>query len=81
MFTDKKSDLIEASEANRNLLQYDDKCDKYDYMAAVACGAIGGVMDIFLVGMPGEGILGKWTDQQVDKAVMAFAKNEMESKR
>ena len=74
MFTDKKSDLIEASEANRNLLQYDDKCDKYDYMAAVACGAIGGVMDIFLVGMPGEGILGKWTDQQVDKAVMAFAK-------
>ena len=25
MFTDKKSDLIEASEANRNLLQYDDK--------------------------------------------------------
>ena len=41
MFTDKKSDLIEASEANRNLLQYDDKCDKYDYMAAVACGAIG----------------------------------------
>lgn len=48
--------------------------DKYDYMAAVACGAIGGVMDIFLVGMPGEGILGKWTDQQVDKAVMAFAK-------
>ena len=64
MFTDKKSDLIEASEANRNLLQYDDKCDKYDYMAAVAYGAIGGVMDIFLVGMPGEGILGKWTDQQ-----------------
>lgn len=74
MLNDEKSNLIDASEANRNLLQYDDKCDKYDYMAAVACGAIGGVMDIFLVGMPGEGILGKWTDQQVDKTVMAFAK-------
>lgn len=74
MVTDKKGDLVEASEDNRNLLRYNDKCDKYDYMASVACGAIGGIIDIFLVGMPGEGVLGKWTDQQVDKAVMAFAK-------
>ena len=68
MTDDKKGSLIKASEANRNLLQYDDKCDKYDYIAAVACGAIGGIIDIFGVGMPKEGILGKWTDQQVDKA-------------
>lgn len=74
MTDDKKGSLIKASEANRNLLQYDDKCDKYDYIAAVACGAIGGIIDIFGVGMPKEGILGKWTDQQVDKAVITFAK-------
>lgn len=74
MLNDEKSNLIEASEANRNLLRYDDKCDKYDYIAAVACGAMGGIIDIFGVGMPDEKILGKWTDQQVDKAVMIFAK-------
>ena len=36
MVTDKKGDLVEASEDNRNLLRYNDKCDKYDYMASVA---------------------------------------------
>ena len=80
MTDDKKGSLIKASEANRNLLQYDDKCDKYDYIAAVACGAIGGIIDIFGVGMPKEGILGKWTDQQVDKAVITFAKKIPSSK-
>lgn len=80
MTDDKKGSLIKASEANRNLLQYDDKCDKYDYIAAVACGAIGGIIDIFWVGMPKEGILGKWTDQQVDKAVITFAKKIPSSK-
>lgn len=75
MITDEeKKILVEASENNRNLLQYDDKCDKYDYIAAVACGAMGGIVDIFFVDMPGEGSLGKWTDQQVDKAVMIFAR-------
>ena len=80
MTDDKKGSLIKASEANRNLLQYDDKCDKYDYIAAVACGAIGGIIDIFGVGMPKEGILGKWTDQQVDKVVITFAKKIPSSK-
>lgn len=62
------------TEENRRLLLHEDKCDKYDYLAAVACGAIGGIIDIFLVGAPGDSVLGKWTDTQVDKAVMSFAK-------
>ncbi|MDO5361024.1 MAG: hypothetical protein Q4F03_00055 [Eubacteriales bacterium] len=66
--------LIESNEANRMLLQKEDKCDKYDYITAVVCGTIGGMIDIFLVGAPGESILGNWTDQQVDKTVMAFAR-------
>lgn len=75
MITDEeKKILVEASESNRNLLQYDDKCDKYDYIAAVACGAMGGIVDIFLVDMPGHGTLGKWTDQQIDNTVMVFAR-------
>lgn len=68
------SPLIKVSEDNRKLLKSKDKCDKYDYLAAVACGAIGGLIDIFLVGAPKSSTLGNWTDKQVDNAVMGFAK-------
>lgn len=66
--------LIVNSDENRALLQSGDKCDKYDYLIAVACGAIGGMVDIFLVGAPGDSVLGKWTDEQIDNAVKGFAK-------
>lgn len=62
----------------RDALRYG-KCDKYDYLAAVCCGAVAGLVDIFLVGSPidwtaGKGsVLGSWTDKQVDEAVMRFA--------
>ncbi len=52
---------------------YHDKCDKYDYLIAVGCGAIAGIVDIFLVGSPADSKLQEWTDAQVDKTVMAFA--------
>ena len=66
--------LTENSAENRRLMLSKNKCDKYDYLAAVACGAVGGLIDIFLVGAPGESVLGKWTDVQVDNAVKGFAK-------
>lgn len=66
--------IIEVSEDNRKLLESKDQCDQYDYLAAVACGAVGGLIDIFLVGAPKSSILGNWTDKQVDNAVMGFAK-------
>ena len=71
-----KTELIylKADVEHQNLLLKQDKCDKYDYLAAVACGAIGGMVDIFFVGMPGESRLGDWTDQQVDNVVKSFAK-------
>lgn len=28
------------------------KCDNYDYLISVACGAIGGIIDIFAVVVP-----------------------------
>ena len=34
---DKQYPLLENSEENRELLQKKDKCDKYDYITAVAC--------------------------------------------
>jgi len=44
---------------------YHDKCDIYDYLIAVGCGAVAGLADIFLVGAPGDSMLGAWTDEQV----------------
>lgn len=49
-------------------------CDKYDYLIAATCGAVAGLIDSFFVGMPGDSILGKWTDEQVDNVVVKFAK-------
>ncbi len=61
---------------NRNLIKNGDECDRYDYLAAIGCGAIAGAIDIFLVGMPGESTLGNWTDKQVDNAVKSFARTK-----
>lgn len=67
-------DLEINSEDNKKLILSKDKCDKYDYLIAVACGAIGGMVDIFLVGSPKDSVLTKWTDEQVDNSVKGFAK-------
>lgn len=55
-------------------LQNNDKCDKYDYLIAAGCGIISGLVDAFLVGCPGQNVLGSWSDTQIDKCVMQFAK-------
>lgn len=49
-------------------------CDKYDYMIAGTCGVIGGLIDVFFVGLPGEGKLTTLADDTVDDAVEKFAK-------
>ncbi|MET2900396.1 hypothetical protein ABXV22_19065 [Vibrio rotiferianus] len=49
------------------------QCDKYDYLIAGTCGVIGGLVDVFFVGMPGEGKLTKVADSAVDSAVEKFA--------
>lgn len=74
MYNKASGQMFNNRAENRELLQYQDRCDKYDYLIAVACGAIGGMIDIFLVGAPGDSTLCNWTDAQVDKAVMGFAK-------
>lgn len=48
-------------------------CDSYDYMIAGTCGLIGGMIDVFFVGTPGTGALGKFTDDMTNKAVEKFA--------
>ncbi|MFS1906257.1 hypothetical protein BCU30_008650 [Vibrio lentus] len=49
------------------------QCDKYDYLIAGTCGVIGGLIDVFFVGMPGEGALTKVADGAVDSTVEKFA--------
>ena len=49
------------------------QCDKYDYLIAGTCGVIGGLIDVFFVGIPGEGKLTKVADSAVDSAVEKFA--------
>lgn len=69
-----KHSILENSRENQTLLQVNDKCDKYDYLVAVACGATGGMIDIFIVGAPKDSMLGNWTDMQVDNSIKGFAK-------
>ncbi len=49
------------------------QCDKYDYLIAGTCGVIGGLIDVFFVGIPGEGKLTNVADSAVDSAVEKFA--------
>ena len=49
------------------------QCDKLDYALAMSVGALCGVMDIFLVGKPGESPLGDYTDKWFENRVIDFA--------
>lgn len=49
-------------------------CDKQDYILAACSGALCGVIDIFLVGKPGESPLGDITDNWFAARTMDFAK-------
>jgi len=50
------------------------KCDKYDYLVSAGCGAVGGIIDIFFVGAPGDSALAKWSDDLTDNFVKSFAR-------
>lgn len=50
-------------------------CDEIELVAAVACGALGGAIDILFVGAPNDGKpLEAWADKKVDGAVQRFAR-------
>ena len=52
---------------------YEDKADKYDFLIGAFIGVFSGMLDIFFVDKPGDGILGKWTDQKTENLVIKFA--------
>ncbi|MDO4754770.1 MAG: hypothetical protein Q4A54_00350 [Parabacteroides sp.] len=50
------------------------ECDKYDYILSACSGALCGIIDIFLVGKPGESPLGNITDNWFADRTLDFAK-------
>ena len=50
------------------------ECDKLDYILAASSGALCGIIDIFLVGKPGESPIGDITDKWFANRTMDFAK-------
>ena len=62
------------SDTDRETLRYRDKCDKYDYIIAAACGTLSGLIDIFFVGSALDVTGMSSTDKQVDSVVKAVAK-------
>lgn len=69
-----KKYILGKNKLDQELLLEYDKCDKYDYLVAVGCGAIGGMIDSFLVGSPTDSKLLSWTDSQINKVVISFSK-------
>ena len=60
--------------SSKNQDWIDGGCDKYDYLASACCGTLAGVIDIFFVGLPGNSVLGNWTDSQIEEGVKKFAR-------
>lgn len=67
-------ELVALNETIDSLKDLRPNCDKLDYALAASSGALCGVIDIFLVGKPGESPLSDITDKWFANRTMAFAK-------
>lgn len=67
-------ELVALNETIDSIKELKPNCDKLDYILAASSGALCGVIDIFLVGKPGESPLGNITDRWFANRTMAFAK-------
>lgn len=61
-------------ETLESLKKVSPECDRTDYILAACSGALCGIMDIFLVGKPGESPVGDITDKWFENRTMDFAK-------
>lgn len=57
-----------------NIKKLTSDCDKTDYILSACSGALCGLIDVFLVGKPGESPVGEITDKWFENRVMDFAK-------
>lgn len=68
------AELFELQETIDSLDALKPQCDKIDYALAASSGALCGLIDIFLVGAPGESPLGDITDTWFTNRTRDFAK-------
>lgn len=69
-----KAELVTLNETVDSLRELKPQCDKLDYILAASSGALCGIIDVFLVGKPGESPIGDITDKWYADRVKGFAK-------
>ena len=69
-----KLEIQVFNETVESVKEIQPECDKLDYVLAASVGALCGIIDIFLVGKPGQSPLGTITDQWFANRTMDFAK-------
>lgn len=69
-----ENELTTLNETIESIKDLKPNCDKLDYILAASSGALCGVIDIFLVGKPGESPFGDITDKWFANRTMDFAK-------
>ncbi len=73
-FAQAETELAVLKETIDSVKDLKPNCDKLDYILAASSGALCGVIDIFLVGKPGESPFGNITDKWFADRTMDFAK-------
>ena len=68
------AELVMLKETVDSVRRMKPNCDRLDYILAAGIGALCGVIDVFLVGKPGESPIGNVTDQWFADRTIAFAK-------
>lgn len=66
-----RSDILKRIETD---FDQECDCDRWDYAIAACCGALAGLVDAFLVGVPKNSPLAGWSDNATDGLVERFAK-------
>ncbi len=66
--------ILKLNETIDSIRDLKPECDKIDYSLAACSGALCGVIDIFLVGKPGESPIGDLTDKWFEKRTLDFAR-------
>lgn len=69
-----KLDLSRVDETIESINSLKPECDKLDYILAASSGALCGIIDIFLVGKPGESPIGEITDKWFLERTKDFAR-------
>ena len=65
--------IAQIEESSKSIKKLTPKCDKLDYILSATCGALCGVIDIVLVGKPGESPVGTITDRWFEERTKEFA--------